>query len=369
MEPADETASPSRPSAEATEKVFRFISDPKHKENLSGRVRAACLNCRRKKIKCSGEENCRICQDRGVVCEGFQQRKRPRKASILNDVATYDVDEVEKTRRRVSKPKQSAPRRASMTSNASQQGSTRAEPQISMIQPPAVAATSLPPTSLPSSLLPLETNETPAIASLSSRKGSVMGQAWPSQKDPESNNWGLFGELDAQGQFGIFDATALAIPSGTMSLTEASGQNDWTLMEGLDLAQQEADCQLSPMQFPEPGLDLSLIETRSSGDSEGESPCFMDFVTDLNPDENAYSRPDEISPLDDVMIQDLEEPLSDDAAVTFNKLKGTGLAWRHEMALDFNGLPSIHIWKQLQRLITTESLGQYDGPLFEWPKK
>ncbi|EME49228.1 hypothetical protein DOTSEDRAFT_76599 [Dothistroma septosporum NZE10] len=59
--------------------AFRFISDPGHKENLSGRVRAACLTCRRKKIKCSGEPHCRTCRDRGVECEGFPERKRPRK--------------------------------------------------------------------------------------------------------------------------------------------------------------------------------------------------------------------------------------------------------------------------------------------------
>lgn len=75
---------------------FRFISDPTHKENLSGRVTAACLNCRRKKIKvrqtlygyttssltfwkCSGELNCSTCRERGLVCEGPPQRKRPRR--------------------------------------------------------------------------------------------------------------------------------------------------------------------------------------------------------------------------------------------------------------------------------------------------
>ena len=64
-----------------SEKTYRFISDPGHKENLSGRVRAACITCRRKKIKCSGEVPCHTCEERGVVCEGLMERKRPRKAS------------------------------------------------------------------------------------------------------------------------------------------------------------------------------------------------------------------------------------------------------------------------------------------------
>ncbi|PIB01270.1 hypothetical protein CB0940_01865 [Cercospora beticola] len=71
---------PNSPTS-AKEKTFRFISDPGHKENLSGRVRAACLTCRRKKIKCSGELNCRTCREKGLVCEGLPERKRPRRDS------------------------------------------------------------------------------------------------------------------------------------------------------------------------------------------------------------------------------------------------------------------------------------------------
>lgn len=63
----------------SNEKVYRFVSDPGHKENLSGRVRAACLNCRRKKTKCSGEVPCNTCEEKGVVCEGLTERKRPTK--------------------------------------------------------------------------------------------------------------------------------------------------------------------------------------------------------------------------------------------------------------------------------------------------
>lgn len=61
------------------EKVFRFISDPGHKENLSGRVRAACITCRRKKVKCSGDIPCGPCEEKGIVCEGLTERKRPKK--------------------------------------------------------------------------------------------------------------------------------------------------------------------------------------------------------------------------------------------------------------------------------------------------
>ena len=63
----------------SNEKVYRFISDPGHKENLSGRVRAACVTCRRKKIKCSGEIPCGTCEEKGIACEGLTERKRPRK--------------------------------------------------------------------------------------------------------------------------------------------------------------------------------------------------------------------------------------------------------------------------------------------------
>ncbi|KXT04305.1 hypothetical protein AC578_7902 [Pseudocercospora eumusae] len=74
----------------ADERVYRFISDPSHKENLSGRVRAACLTCRRKKIKCSGERNCRTCREKGLFCEGFPASKRLKREvgfeSILSPV-------------------------------------------------------------------------------------------------------------------------------------------------------------------------------------------------------------------------------------------------------------------------------------------
>ncbi|KAK6390733.1 hypothetical protein LTR65_005337 [Meristemomyces frigidus] len=82
---------------------YEFIADPAHKENLSGRVTAACLNCRRKKIKCSGEAVCRQCREKGLVCEGPPSRKRPRKEDaassageaplLKNEQSQSDVDQ------------------------------------------------------------------------------------------------------------------------------------------------------------------------------------------------------------------------------------------------------------------------------------
>lgn len=79
----DQTEPAAPEASESTnDRVFRFISDPRYKENLSGRVRAACITCRRKKIKCSGEINCQTCQERGLVCEGLPERKRPKRNSV-----------------------------------------------------------------------------------------------------------------------------------------------------------------------------------------------------------------------------------------------------------------------------------------------
>jgi len=64
------------------ERTYRFIDDPAHKENLSGRVTAACLNCRRKKVKCSGEASCQQCHEKGLVCEGPPSRKRPKREHV-----------------------------------------------------------------------------------------------------------------------------------------------------------------------------------------------------------------------------------------------------------------------------------------------
>ncbi|KAK4953544.1 hypothetical protein LTR10_008142 [Elasticomyces elasticus] len=94
-----------------SDRTFQFVSDPNHKvsstvlrlnweawegpvtkrqqENLSGRVTAACLNCRRKKIKCSGEAECRQCREKGLVCEGPPARKRPHR-----DLVPADGDDV-----------------------------------------------------------------------------------------------------------------------------------------------------------------------------------------------------------------------------------------------------------------------------------
>ena len=62
----------------ASDKTYRFISDPTflHKETLSGRVTVACVTCRRKKIKCSGEVPCKQCLAKETLCGGLIERKR-----------------------------------------------------------------------------------------------------------------------------------------------------------------------------------------------------------------------------------------------------------------------------------------------------
>ena len=42
-------------------------------------MRAACVTCRRKKIKCSGEVPCTTCEEKKIKCEGLTERKRPQK--------------------------------------------------------------------------------------------------------------------------------------------------------------------------------------------------------------------------------------------------------------------------------------------------
>ncbi|KAK5130295.1 hypothetical protein LTR08_002218 [Meristemomyces frigidus] len=70
------------------DQTYTFIDDPNHKPTLSGRVTAACLNCRRKKIKCSGEADCQQCQEKGLVCDGPPSRKRPRRDHAQTTVPT-----------------------------------------------------------------------------------------------------------------------------------------------------------------------------------------------------------------------------------------------------------------------------------------
>ncbi|KAK3047326.1 hypothetical protein LTR09_011198 [Extremus antarcticus] len=61
--------------------VYHFVSDPGHKETLSGRVLAACANCRRKKMKCSGRIPCATCIEKGLICEGLVARKKPTRSA------------------------------------------------------------------------------------------------------------------------------------------------------------------------------------------------------------------------------------------------------------------------------------------------
>ncbi|KAF2763605.1 hypothetical protein EJ03DRAFT_68555 [Teratosphaeria nubilosa] len=61
------------------QRTYEFISDPTHKINLSGRVSAACANCRKKKIKCDGTNNCRQCREKNLECVPAPTRKRPKR--------------------------------------------------------------------------------------------------------------------------------------------------------------------------------------------------------------------------------------------------------------------------------------------------
>ncbi|KAF2484146.1 hypothetical protein BDY17DRAFT_295097 [Neohortaea acidophila] len=79
------------PEVDGSVRSYQFVSDPEYKENLSGRVRAACITCRRKKIRCSGEVPCQTCKERGVVCEGLTQRKRPHKGTIKDSRKARDA--------------------------------------------------------------------------------------------------------------------------------------------------------------------------------------------------------------------------------------------------------------------------------------
>lgn len=78
--------------------MYRFVSDSNftHTETLSGRVTAACVTCRRRvriaetrlrdqaniseqKTRCDGGMPCKTCKEKGIACEGFVKRRKPRK--------------------------------------------------------------------------------------------------------------------------------------------------------------------------------------------------------------------------------------------------------------------------------------------------
>ena len=51
---------------------YQFVTDPNYDETLSGRVRAACITCSRRKIKCSGGVPCETCLSHNRRCEGLK---------------------------------------------------------------------------------------------------------------------------------------------------------------------------------------------------------------------------------------------------------------------------------------------------------
>lgn len=126
------------------DRVFQFISDPDHKENLSGRVRAACLTCRRKKIKCSGEINCRTCREKGLVCEGLPERRKPSRdvgdSLILGPTFPGRIE-------RKRKPSKTAPRRPSVISRGDAEKGQESDTIDNAESPTATTATE---TALPS---------------------------------------------------------------------------------------------------------------------------------------------------------------------------------------------------------------------------
>lgn len=368
MEIRDEATTQSQPNVQTTEKVFRFISDPKHKENLSGRVRAACLNCRRKKIKCSGEKNCRICRDRGVVCEGFPERKRPKQSTSPKEVATNDADGTRSTLSRVDRPRQPASRRASMTSNTSQASIKADRQNLRMEQLPLATMTPHQPSLSSTSLL--ESTKEPATSAFDSRRCQKLRKAWPLAVNPIISNWGLLGELDAQGQFGIFDSTPIQVsPAPTGSTDTSDESSDWNFEE-LDLAHPERDHRPLPMQFHEPGLDFGLVEGRSSEEPDAESPNFMKFGTALTPEDNSNLDTQGLPSFDDTVIQDLDRSLGGDVMTALDNANAALIMkWNEQMPNDGCNLPPAHIWRQLQLMVRTKSLGGYDGPLFEWPAR
>lgn len=77
----------------STSRELVWMSDPTSFETLSGRVRLACLTCRRKKQKCSGDVPCSTCVMSGGNCEGLVARKsrHSRKGSLVSSEPAEDA--------------------------------------------------------------------------------------------------------------------------------------------------------------------------------------------------------------------------------------------------------------------------------------
>ncbi|KAK1817913.1 hypothetical protein LTR12_007665 [Friedmanniomyces endolithicus] len=81
------------PAPVHADQTFHFINnEPNHKQNLSGRVTAACVNCRRKKIRCTGEADCRQCREKGLICEGPPTRRRSKREVVGTGAAAQVED-------------------------------------------------------------------------------------------------------------------------------------------------------------------------------------------------------------------------------------------------------------------------------------
>ena len=89
-EPNFSNATPS--SAPPPPRQIRFVSTDGQPHTKRRRINAACLTCRRRKTRCSGERpRCTTCTDAGHVCAGYADR--PQRREDDNDEDDGDEDE------------------------------------------------------------------------------------------------------------------------------------------------------------------------------------------------------------------------------------------------------------------------------------
>ncbi|TKA72227.1 hypothetical protein B0A55_07303 [Friedmanniomyces simplex] len=239
---------------------FRFINnEPTHKENLSGRVTAACLNCRRKKIKCSGEVHCKQCQAKGVVCEGPPSRKRPNRENVAssNEEGPSVPAHVDKSSSRsnvssstgdasnnqTSRSGELAPMSAATISSDSM--STRSQHGLETAWRPNIPLLT-PPDHLIHAAEALE-EQAPSLRELAFRRGSLDTSAYELQQQlvpqsqqmlnfsgPNDPDQMIFGAFSAELSYPPyqFDSSTLSTPDatlGTVSTGATDGYGLWDL--------------------------------------------------------------------------------------------------------------------------------------------
>lgn len=151
-----------------------------HKENLSGRVRAACLTCRRKKIKCSGELNCATCREKGLVCEGLPERKRPTKESGSSHILSPALPSRIERKKRAASPRKSSPHARTapnlpsldvLESNDSGYASTQPDGNESTLSPESLAPTN-------DAVPEASSSNVPKTASKATHDGGLQIHTW-----------------------------------------------------------------------------------------------------------------------------------------------------------------------------------------------